>query len=461
MKIPSRLRFAATGLAALLVLVAASGLRAEGGTISAYGLLPPTPPAAPVSRLVIQNGKIMPSGADATLGNVIDLLAPRYGFARIILAGTADVRVHNLTLRLPESDGDEHSKGNDSELHDVLFALSTASGQAFEVARNPNMAIYTLALPTPAAESARHVAVFNLSALFRQTQAVEQEERAASEQTNDWFSRFREQHPKSNYTDPKDTAAAAELRQFADAHPELPAARKREEQLRDKLNRQLGEDEQRINQINMIIDATLHDLAIKDQPKLQVHHDPYLLVATGTDAALEVVGKIVTAVGGTAGNMPGTVTASPPDNGAGMLDLWANNNAQQARLAQAEYRAARDDAAKRVAAEKAAMASPSPIAGDLEFKQGKTTIKQAVVLRNGETLMLPLGDISCKITATWQPDGNISYKAAFERGSGKSLEVLASPTVLSPPDKPFSVQINDLSVSFTPAPPSPAAAAKP
>ncbi|MEI6861376.1 MAG: hypothetical protein WCL04_03905, partial [Verrucomicrobiota bacterium] len=150
----------AVGLVALLALTSGSSLRAASGPppVPGYptdGGSPPPPgysqgtPAA-ASRLVIQNGKIWPIGLDATLGKVVELLSDRYhGQANIILAGTAEVRVGDITLRLSEQNV------NIEELADVLNAVCETSGRAFTVSFNEsnhtNTRVYTLSLPAPAA----------------------------------------------------------------------------------------------------------------------------------------------------------------------------------------------------------------------------------------------------------------------------------------------------------------------
>jgi hypothetical protein len=87
--------------------------------------------------------------------------------------------------------------------------------------------------------------------------------------------------------------------------------------LTDEINRLERAGQDRVEGIEKVLRDTLSSvtpraLSPTDFPVLRYHQGAGLLVATGTDAALEVLGKIVTAMGGTAGAAPAVTDTPPP-----------------------------------------------------------------------------------------------------------------------------------------------------
>jgi len=438
MKSPLRFshRLAAAGLAALLAYVAVAGLRAAGGPPPPPGYpadgSPPAPPvpATPAGwrqslaqhrgglvitggRIVLDDGQTQP----ATLGNVVDVIRHLFPRQNIIFTGDPGLLLNNVTLNWSGKDL--------RQLDATLEALAASTGSLFTMTKSwptDNSAYvgesndtglvwdsttYVIARAGPKSEppAPRHVATFNLSGLFG---------------------------PKLNVTPephPNPETSAADLL--------------KEHQLKIRAQ---------VNEIETIVMETLSALSpsTKDNPTFRFHDGANLLIVIGSDDAIDVTHKIVTAMGGravigsNAGLTAGTLTNDPwgnayesayPDSGPGLSDPIAYKQALAA-----------EDRVMRKAS------SSHPITGDLEFKLGQTAMKQSIVLLLGQTKVLTLGDIIGQITATQQPDGAILYKMSFQRGSGKSTEVLGAPAAMAKPGEAFGMTINDLSVSFIPTP---------
>ena len=81
----------------------------------------------------------------------------------------------------------------------------------------------------------------------------------------------------------------------------------------------------------------------------------------------------------------------------------------------------------------------------------KLEVTRATLIFDQENIF-PLKDgVVCRITPTRRPDGNILYRASFERtGADGRTEILAAPAVVVLPASPFKIQIGDLGFGFTP-----------
>jgi hypothetical protein len=92
------------------------------------------------------------------------------------------------------------------------------------------------------------------------------------------------------------------------------------------------------------------------------------------------------------------------------------------------------------------------ITGTIKLGHGeKMEVSRATLLFDQENVF-PLQDgLVCRITPTRRPDGNILYRAAFDRttADGKK-ETLAMPSVIDRPGDGFNVEVGDLGFSFTP-----------
>ena len=92
------------------------------------------------------------------------------------------------------------------------------------------------------------------------------------------------------------------------------------------------------------------------------------------------------------------------------------------------------------------------IAGALRLGAGpKLEINRATLVFDQENVF-PLTDgLVVRITPTRRPDGNILYRAAFERpGPDGRPEKLSLPSVITLPAGSFNVQVGDIGFGFTP-----------
>ena len=83
----------------------------------------------------------------------------------------------------------------------------------------------------------------------------------------------------------------------------------------------------------------------------------------------------------------------------------------------------------------------------------KLEVTRATLIFDQENVF-PLKDgLVCRITPTRRPDGNILYRASFERtGADGRKEILAAPAVVVLPASPFNIRIGDIGFGFTPKP---------
>lgn len=93
------------------------------------------------------------------------------------------------------------------------------------------------------------------------------------------------------------------------------------------------------------------------------------------------------------------------------------------------------------------------ISGELTLGPAKLEINRATLVFDRENIF-PLTDgIVCHITPTRRPDGNILYRASFERpGADGKTETVALPSVITLPAGSFNVQVGDIGFGFTPKP---------
>ena len=92
------------------------------------------------------------------------------------------------------------------------------------------------------------------------------------------------------------------------------------------------------------------------------------------------------------------------------------------------------------------------IAGTITSGQGETATVTRATLEFGQESAFPLADGGVlRVTPTLRPDGNILYRAAFERvAAGVVVEKIASPSVIARPADPFKIVIGDYSFAFAP-----------
>ena len=92
------------------------------------------------------------------------------------------------------------------------------------------------------------------------------------------------------------------------------------------------------------------------------------------------------------------------------------------------------------------------VAGALTFGGDETLQINRAMLVFGQENVFPLTEgLVCRITPTRLPDGNIRYRAAFERtGADVKPETVALPTVVTLPEGSFNVQVGDIGFGFKP-----------
>ena len=93
------------------------------------------------------------------------------------------------------------------------------------------------------------------------------------------------------------------------------------------------------------------------------------------------------------------------------------------------------------------------ISGALTLGPAILEINRATLVFDRENIF-PLTDgIVCHITPTRRPDGNLLYRASFERpGADGKTEIIALPSVITLPTGSFNVQVGDIGFGFTPKP---------
>ena len=94
------------------------------------------------------------------------------------------------------------------------------------------------------------------------------------------------------------------------------------------------------------------------------------------------------------------------------------------------------------------------IAGALTLGDGpKLEINRATLVFDRENVFQLTDGFVVRITPTRRPDGNILYRASFERpGPSGKPESVSMPTVITLPEGSFKVQVGDVGFGFTPKP---------
>jgi hypothetical protein len=94
------------------------------------------------------------------------------------------------------------------------------------------------------------------------------------------------------------------------------------------------------------------------------------------------------------------------------------------------------------------------IVGTVTVGMGETTdVVRATLLFDQENTFPLQEGVTCRITPHRQPDGNILYRASFDRVlSDKSTARIAMPAIIALPGHPFSIKVGDLGFAFSPRP---------
>jgi hypothetical protein len=91
------------------------------------------------------------------------------------------------------------------------------------------------------------------------------------------------------------------------------------------------------------------------------------------------------------------------------------------------------------------------INGSLKFLSEKVEGVRASLFVGEETSFPLKNGITFRIKPEQRPDGNIAYHAKFiAAGEGGAENVLAAPSVIAIPGKPFGIQLGDFGYFFTP-----------
>jgi biopolymer transport protein ExbD len=255
--------------------------------------------------LVITNGRVQKAGAPPRSASP-DILQYAVTTIRRLVSPTPNIMILDKVGELPLTNINLNwPSPTPNQLEAVLKALADSTGGKFTVTveRNDNAGrgfsinshgpggilsaqsgpgpVYVLA---PAARTEamnpRRVAVFNLAAL-----------------------------PPENLEKKLADARARRTYLATEYGPQWPPLI----ELNDQIRQLEQEAQNRGYKIEGVLRETLNRLGMEtaDFPSLRYHRDTGLLVATGTEAALEILGKIVTALGGTSGPVT-TATDTPP-----------------------------------------------------------------------------------------------------------------------------------------------------
>ncbi len=279
-------RLPAAGLAALLALPlppAHAAGQTGGDTVSLSAGNHP-------SALIIAHGDItMPDGSHkpATLANVTEVIRQYFPSANLILIGTADVALDNVTLHW------NIDARSFSQLGSVLQALAGSSDNQFAVAMQDKGFTFVLARPeTGNGEAQRHVGVFNVAPQRDPAFAsLEAELRNAEGKVAELSQKYLERNPL-----------------MLDAQSHVDRVKK---QLQQLTARQTSAIDTRLKEIQSSVLETLHDLGKNDKPTFRFHPNTSLLIVIGSDEAIGITGKIVTAMGGSSVGDPGQAEATP------------------------------------------------------------------------------------------------------------------------------------------------------
>jgi hypothetical protein len=142
-----------------------------------------------------------------------------------------------------------------------------------------------------AAQGPKHVAVFNLGTAFANNSSVELIRNEAESEAE--LKKVQEELSQMKLT-------------YLPAHPKVIAAEAQIKYLEAEINSQKAgigsQTHDHIEQIKGILAQTLDSLGLNENVNVQFHSGANLLIVTGSDAALEVATKIMTAMGGRPGN---------------------------------------------------------------------------------------------------------------------------------------------------------------
>jgi len=259
-----------------------------------------TAAARPASSLVIANGKIEPGGWPATLTTVVARLAERYPNDTIILGDSVgEFLIPDLTIHFG-------GVSDPSPMMDYLQVIVAASNGRLVLDGNPRGPYTITRRVATASQAPRHVAVFNLGLTPANDPSLEYELKQAQVELNVLQETNGPHHPTVE-------AKRVEIRTL-------------EEQIAKQKAELENQARTRLDQIKDILAQTLDSLGLNENVSVQFHPGANLLIVTGSDAALDVATKIVTAMGGTAGNeLAGNNLFRTPSNVAASPKLFNNN----------------------------------------------------------------------------------------------------------------------------------------
>lgn len=227
-------------------------------------------------QLVIANGVFSRNGrvTPATVRKLVEIVALRYPDATITIVGVDDVVIPNLTFNLRRWSSFDDSKPRQS-LESILMAFSLASGRKFLV-QSFNDRDFVLSAET--APSRQLTEVFNLSNLLR----INRDKAAIEEELRRFEARLSVMRKRNGEQSPQVVGIKDEMEIL-------------ESQL-ERTSKTAPSPEKLIAQIEEAVAVTLQ-LSSKDpQPDYKYHAGTNLLIAVGSDRAIEAVRKVIAAL---------------------------------------------------------------------------------------------------------------------------------------------------------------------
>ena len=268
------------------------------GLIAASHAAPAADDAHATSALVIAQGTIVGASTNsqptrATLRNLADELMRRYRSTTINITGVDDVVIDNVTIRWPTV---ENSDQVPDAVNAILSTLAEAAEhRTFSVSR-PGWNTFLLSRPRGPARTERNIEVFNLRHYLKgggNQAALETALRESELRLSALMEELRRVAREVS-------GGLVSSRVQEEAKHRVELEENRHQLLKQQLQRMTPTKEQtskRIDQLSAAVKSTLAKLDPREKaPEFEYHDGTHLLIVIGSETALDVARKVVTAL---------------------------------------------------------------------------------------------------------------------------------------------------------------------
>lgn len=262
--------------------------------------LPAAEPTPPERRLVIAKGTFTGGAPNArptpaTLGNLADELMRRYPTITVNIVGVESVAFTDLTLRWPVQTADQQEE---AAVAAILRALQEAAGERAFTLDRPSLNQFLLSNPRARGNSpaSRRIDVFNLKTYMRGTgdkAAWEMELRQGELQLRALNANYERAKAQASTGQRPSSEADAFKNELQIMQERLTLVDKKVR----RANPTAQEISTRLNQLIEVVRSTLAKFNPAEKaPEFEYHDGSHLLIVIGSDEAIDVTRKVVTAL---------------------------------------------------------------------------------------------------------------------------------------------------------------------